>query len=313
MVRPPRKKHVPFRKIREQLQEILDYLGLVRPIEGGPLEQTRQGFRVKSQTFQDTIYTPRFKPTISDGNELSVGIGWVRAPREATDPTTAGLDHQIPTYHQAHFKPQINDGGLDDIDADPSPKLTATTGAPEKVQGVWLKVTFDKRATVIGAATADDGGTKTGAEVFVENVAAYSFTDTDTVTGSPAALDHDHGGATVDDTADLEHTHTMDLAGNDHGHPAVVILHQLNYSIKDDTAAGLPEIILSDAVYPDDHPNTSDSDTVYYIPMGTITTDSTPTTVITDWWHVGDITVAPETYFNSNDDDGPTGTNPKTG
>ena len=62
MIQLPSDENIPFTKIRRKFSELFAYLKRVRPIEGGLIEMTPNGFKV-NRPLERRFY-PQFAPTV---------------------------------------------------------------------------------------------------------------------------------------------------------------------------------------------------------------------------------------------------------
>lgn len=158
MIKLPSAKGVPFKKIREKFEELFDYLKRVKPIAGGLLEITPNGFKVKNPL--QRIHRPQFNPTCvrsydeaggadASGTKLFIKTGYVFGPWDYNGSDSDRLN----ALNQFPFEPKI---GSTLLSAEDKPSLTLEPGY---TNFILIKIEWGERTDVIGKSAT--GGTHT--------------------------------------------------------------------------------------------------------------------------------------------------------
>lgn len=112
---PPKEsaaKDVTWRKNRSMWARLLRYLRRTRPIPGGLLQLTPNGFRVPRPPQQAT-YTPPFHPTPGSADETTRNRELTIAPGYLHQPVAKTGNLQIPSLRHWPFMPEIAGRDLD--------------------------------------------------------------------------------------------------------------------------------------------------------------------------------------------------------
>ena len=149
-IEPLEQQRVPFDKIENAINRIVDQINRQRPIPGGGLELLPNGFMVKPQA-ESSGYTPPFAKVLqsvegSSNKALSIGSGWLHSPKK----DTAG-DFEIPDHRQFAYKPKIS--GIEIDNESEIPTLTCPAGATTYIH---LKLNLLQVAVRVGATDNDD-------------------------------------------------------------------------------------------------------------------------------------------------------------
>jgi len=155
MIQLPTDENIPFTKIRKKFSELFAYLKRVRPIEGGLIEMTPNGFKVNKPL--EKRFRPQFSPTVvkvlKDGGlsgttdtKLFIKTGYVYGPWDF-----AGSDSdRLNAINQFPFEPKI---GTTLLSAENPPSLTLELGY---TNFILLKIDWAGREDTIGKS--DFGG-----------------------------------------------------------------------------------------------------------------------------------------------------------
>lgn len=149
MIQLPSDEDIPFRKIRRKFSELFAYLKRVRPIEGGLIEMTPNGFKV-NRPLERRFY-PQFAPSVvrsfddaggadASGTKLFIRTGYVFGPWDYDGSDSDRLN----ALNQFPFEPKIGTTLLSD---DTPPSLTLEPGY---TNFVLLKIEWGQRTDVIG-------------------------------------------------------------------------------------------------------------------------------------------------------------------
>ncbi len=156
MIKLPSAKGVPFKKIREKFEELFDYLKRVKPIAGGLLEITPNGFKVKNPL--QRIHRPQFNPTCvrsydeaggadASGTKLFIKTGYVFGPWDYNGSDSDRLN----ALNQFPFEPKI---GSTLLSAEDKPSLTLEPGY---TNFILIKIEWASREDVIGKSSSGGG------------------------------------------------------------------------------------------------------------------------------------------------------------
>tara|TARA_R100000734_G_scaffold19140_1_gene18489 strand:+ start:7595 stop:8476 length:882 start_codon:yes stop_codon:yes gene_type:complete len=153
MIQLPSDENIPFTKIRKKFSELFAYLKRVRPIEGGLIEMTPNGFKV-NRPLERRFY-PQFAPTVvrafdeaggadASGTKLFIRTGYVFGPwdYDGSDSDRLNAINQFP------FEPKI---GTTLLSADDPPSLTLEPGY---TNFILLKIDWSQRVDVIGKSAS---------------------------------------------------------------------------------------------------------------------------------------------------------------
>jgi hypothetical protein len=181
MIQLPSDEDIPFKKIRNKFSELFAYLKRVRPIEGGLIEMTPNGFKV-NRPLERRFY-PQFAPTVvrafdeaggadASGTKLFIRTGYVFGPWDYDGSDSDRLN----ALNQFPFEPKIGTTLLSD---DTPPSLTLEPGY---TNFVLLKIEWGERTDIIGKSST--GGTyrifpTLNADVTVDGT-DYTVNSTDT-------------------------------------------------------------------------------------------------------------------------------------
>ena len=181
MIQLPSDENIPFTKIRRKFSELFAYLKRVRPIEGGLIEMTPNGFKV-NRPLERRFY-PQFAPTVvrafdeaggadASGTKLFIRTGYVYGPWDYSGSDSDRLN----AINQFPFEPKI---GTTLLSADDPPSLTLLPGY---TNFILLKIDWSQRVDVIGKSGV--GGSFTifpvlNAKVTVDGT-DHTVTSTDT-------------------------------------------------------------------------------------------------------------------------------------
>ena len=181
MIQLPSDENIPFTKIRRKFSELFAYLKRVRPIEGGLIEMTPNGFKV-NRPLERRFY-PQFAPTVvrafdeaggadASGTKLFIRTGYVYGPWDYSGSDSDRLN----AINQFPFEPKI---GTTLLSADDPPSLTLLPGY---TNFILLKIDWAQRVDVIGKSGV--GGSFTifpvlNAKVTVDGT-DHTVTSTDT-------------------------------------------------------------------------------------------------------------------------------------
>jgi len=181
MIQLPSDENIPFTKIRRKFSELFAYLKRVRPIEGGLIEMTPNGFKV-NRPLERRFY-PQFAPTVvrafdeaggadASGTKLFIRTGYVFGPWDYSGSDSDRLN----AINQFPFEPKI---GTTLLSADDPPSLTLEPGY---TNFILLKIDWSQRVDVIGKSAV--GGSFTifpvlNAKVTVDST-DHTVTSTDT-------------------------------------------------------------------------------------------------------------------------------------
>ena len=148
MIQLPSDEDIPFKKIRRKFSELFAYLKRVRPIEGGLIEMTPNGFKV-NRPLERRFY-PQFAPTVvrafdeaggadASGTKLFIRTGYVYGPWDYSGSDSDRLN----AINQFPFEPKI---GTTLLSADDPPSLTLLPGY---TNFILLKIDWSQRVDVI--------------------------------------------------------------------------------------------------------------------------------------------------------------------
>ena len=181
MIQLPSDEDIPFKKIRRKFSELFAYLKRVRPIEGGLIEMTPNGFKV-NRPLERRFY-PQFAPTVvrafdeaggadASGTKLFIRTGYVYGPWDYSGSDSDRLN----AINQFPFEPKI---GTTLLSADDPPSLSLEPGY---TNFILLKIDWSQRVDVIGKSGV--GGSFTifpvlNAKVTVDGT-DHTVTSTDT-------------------------------------------------------------------------------------------------------------------------------------
>ncbi len=181
MIQLPSDEDIPFKKIRRKFSELFAYLKRVRPIEGGLIEMTPNGFKV-NRPLERRFY-PQFAPTVvrafdeaggadASGTKLFIRTGYVFGPWDYSGSDSDRLN----AINQFPFEPKI---GTTLLSADDPPSLSLEPGY---TNFILLKIDWSQRVDVIGKSGV--GGSFTifpvlNAKVTVDGT-DHTVTSTDT-------------------------------------------------------------------------------------------------------------------------------------
>lgn len=149
MIQLPSDENIPFTKIRKKFSELFAYLKRVRPIEGGLIEMTPNGFKV-NRPLERRFY-PQFAPTVvrafdeaggadASGTKLFIRTGYVFGPWDYSGSDSDRLN----AINQFPFEPKI---GTTLLSADDPPSLTLLPGY---TNFILLKIDWSQRVDIIG-------------------------------------------------------------------------------------------------------------------------------------------------------------------
>ena len=234
---PPREKtRVPFRKTRDAIKDIYRHLRAYRPIAGGLLEVSSDGFRVRDPIIPTAAgYIPQFNPTISpiEGDEaksLTIGKGWVFS--EFADNFLSD-QFQIPIGHQRSRLPEVAGiplGG-DPNGADPDLEGTLTLAAGTKTN-IWLEIVLIRRQVTVGGTThAVPGSLGKGIFGHTNTVGLGTLT-----TDEHDEPDHRHsltGGEFTGFDGGFSHSHNI-ITSTDHFHETTTYTAQNCYHVSNE-------------------------------------------------------------------------------
>lgn len=143
MAEVPTETDLPWKKIRQKFGELFQYLRSVRPIPGGLIEMTPQGFKVPEPIYPE--HYPQFEPDLELGadpteTKLFINTGYVFGPwdHDGSDSDRLNALNQFP------FEPTI-DSTL--LSADEPASLTLEPGY---TNFILLKIEWGERTDVIG-------------------------------------------------------------------------------------------------------------------------------------------------------------------
>ena len=106
---PPKDSRVPWRKIRDKFAEILRYLRATKPIPGGLLEVTPNGFKVPEPVYPEhhAQFEPSFYTYTDTEARLFIDAGYVFGPHWEA-PADPDQTDRLAMYEQFPIVPSIN-------------------------------------------------------------------------------------------------------------------------------------------------------------------------------------------------------------
>ncbi len=181
MIQLPSDENIPFTKIKRKFSELFAYLKRVRPIEGGLIEMTPNGFKV-NRPLERRFY-PQFAPTVvrafdeaggadASGTKLFIRTGYVFGPWDYSGSDSDRLN----AINQFPFEPKI---GTTLLSADDPPSLTLEPGY---TNFILLKIDWSQRVDVIGKSAVSGSFTifpVLNAEVIIDGT-EHTVTSTET-------------------------------------------------------------------------------------------------------------------------------------
>ena len=290
---PPRiKERVPFRKTRAAIADIYRILRAYRPIAGGLLETTADGFTVRNPVIPAAkAPTLQFTPSLGEieGDEakaLTIAPGWVLtewADGFVTD------QFEIPMRYK-FFMPHINGVPLvgdPEATPDPEPVPTLTLDAGQKTS-IWLELILMSRQVQVGATLLNGAPSSLGPGVYGNTGSTNlgpMYTDKHT------QPDHTHPLPDTGDTGDgggFTHDHQI-VTDTTHVHETQTYFDRLHYH-KDNEA----EISFITTAHPAE-PN--EGETAKYINVGYYDLDADGKVTDSEWYIEGGAFYMPQQSF----------------